>query len=85
MAAGVGIGTTLRRALALCPKAVFLPHREGAAAEAFVHEQGGRVAWFNARRAAEGFYAHMGYRTVSEEFDVPGIGPHVVMEKRLAE
>ena len=55
------------------------------AAEAFVHEQGGRVAWFNARRAAEGFYAHMGYRTVSEEFDVPGIGPHVVMEKRLAE
>ncbi len=34
VAAGVGIGTTLRRALALCPKAVFLPHREGAAAEA---------------------------------------------------
>ena len=54
------------------------------AAEAFVREHGGRVAWFNARRAAEGFYAHMGYRTVSEEFDVPGIGPHVVMEKRLA-
>ena len=31
--AGVGIGTTLRRALALCPKAVFLPHREALAGE----------------------------------------------------
>ncbi len=34
VAAGVGIGTTLRRALALCPKAVFLPHREAVATEA---------------------------------------------------
>ena len=32
-AAGVNIGTTLRRALALCPKAVFLPLRESLAAE----------------------------------------------------
>jgi nucleotidyltransferase/DNA polymerase involved in DNA repair len=30
--AGVAVGTTLRRALALCPKAVFLPLREGLAA-----------------------------------------------------
>lgn len=52
-----------------------------AAAEAFIAEQGGTAIWFNARRAAEGFYAHQGYTTVSEEFDVPGIGPHVVMEK----
>lgn len=28
-AAGVSIGTTLRRALALCPEAVFLPNRQG--------------------------------------------------------
>ncbi len=31
-AAGVTVGTTLRRALALCPKAVFLPLQESAAA-----------------------------------------------------
>ena len=54
------------------------------AAETFIAEQGGTSIWFNARRAAEGFYARMGYATVSDEFDVPGIGPHVVMEKRLA-
>ena len=54
-----------------------------AAAEAFIAEQGGTSIWFNARRAAEGFYARMRYTTVSDEFDVPGIGPHVVMEKRL--
>ena len=33
-AAGVNIGTTLRRALALCPEAVFLPNRQGDVAAA---------------------------------------------------
>lgn len=38
-AAGVTIGTTLRRALALCPKAVFLPLQES-----FVHTEDTRLA-----------------------------------------
>ena len=40
---------------------------------------GGTELWCNARMAAVGFYRRAGFDVVSEEFDVPGIGPHVVM------
>jgi predicted GNAT family N-acyltransferase len=39
-------------------------------------ERGDVPVWCNARLAAVGFYARLGWRVVSEEFDVPGVGPH---------
>jgi predicted GNAT family N-acyltransferase len=46
-----------------------------------VAEAGGTELWCNARMAAVGFYRRGGFEVVSEEFDVPGIGPHVVMTR----
>ena len=42
---------------------------------------GGTELWCNARLAAMGFYRRAGFEVVSEEFDVPGIGAHVVMTR----
>ena len=44
-----------------------------------VHAAGGRALWCNARRGAIGFYAAHGWTAVGPEFEVPGVGPHVVM------
>ena len=52
-------------------------------AESTFAAAGPRVAWCNARNRAVPFYLRHGYAVVSEEFDVPGIGPHRVMVKRL--
>jgi predicted GNAT family N-acyltransferase len=40
---------------------------------------GGGELWCNARMGAVGFYRRMGFDVVSDEFDIAGIGPHVVM------
>lgn len=40
-----------------------------------------RRMWCNARSSAVGFYEKMGWRAVSEEFDIPGVGPHYRMVK----
>jgi predicted GNAT family N-acyltransferase len=40
---------------------------------------GGTELWCNARLPAVGFYRRAGLEVVSDEFEVPGIGPHVVM------
>ena len=37
--------------------------------------------WCNARTPARSFYERAGFRVVSDEFELPGIGPHVVMER----
>jgi GNAT superfamily N-acetyltransferase len=42
---------------------------------------GGSELWCNARMAAVGFYRRAGLEVASEEFDVPGIGTHVVMAR----
>ncbi|MGC9221566.1 MAG: GNAT family N-acetyltransferase [Solirubrobacteraceae bacterium] len=39
----------------------------------------GRI-WCNARTPARVFYERAGFRAVSDVFEIPGIGPHVVME-----
>ena len=44
---------------------------------------GGAELWCNARMPAVGFYRRAGFEVVSEEFDVPGIGVHVVMVRTL--
>ncbi len=38
-----------------------------------------RIFWCNARTSAIGFYKRLGWRAVSEPFDVPTVGPHVKM------
>lgn len=48
-----------------------------------VASAGGTELWCNARMAAVGFYERAGFAVVSEEFDVPGIGPHVVMVRAV--
>jgi predicted GNAT family N-acyltransferase len=40
--------------------------------------------WCEARVEAAGFYARHGWTVESEPFDVPGVGPHVVMRRRAA-
>jgi predicted GNAT family N-acyltransferase len=40
---------------------------------------GGSELWCNARMPAVGFYRRAGFEVVSDEFEVEGIGPHVVM------
>ena len=44
-----------------------------------VAASGGGELWCNARMGAVGFYRRMGFDVVSDEFEIPGIGPHVVM------
>lgn len=38
-----------------------------------------KVLWCNARESALGFYEKVGFKRISESFDIPGIGPHVLM------
>ncbi|HZL38416.1 MAG TPA: GNAT family N-acetyltransferase [Tepidisphaeraceae bacterium] len=42
-----------------------------------------RVLWCNARVPAIGFYELLGWRVVSERFEIPTAGPHVRMLKKL--
>jgi predicted GNAT family N-acyltransferase len=48
-----------------------------------VARSGGGELWCNARMAAVGFYRRAGFQVVGEEFDVPGIGAHVVMVRAV--
>jgi len=45
---------------------------------------GAQRIWCNARTPARSLYERAGLRVVSEEFELPRIGPHVVMELRTA-
>jgi GNAT superfamily N-acetyltransferase len=42
---------------------------------------GGGELWANARMVAVDFYVRDGFDVVSEQFDIPGIGPHVVVRR----
>lgn len=44
----------------------------------------GSLAWCNARIPAVAFYEAHGWTVVGEEFEIPTIGPHVVMERTIA-
>jgi predicted GNAT family N-acyltransferase len=48
-----------------------------------VAARGGDLVWCDARMSAAGFYERMGFTVVTDEFDKPGIGPHVGMCKDL--
>lgn len=47
--------------------------------DAVYAEAKGRALWCNARLTAEPFYSKCGWESEGDGFDVPGVGPHVVM------
>lgn len=49
----------------------------------YATNQGGLRLWCNARTTAAGFYHRAGFQTLGEEFDLPGLGPHQVLERSL--
>ncbi len=50
-----------------------------------VRAGGGGLLWCNARLVALGFYERMGLEREGELFELPGIGPHYVMCRWLAQ
>lgn len=48
-----------------------------------VRQAGGHHIWCNARTGAVPFYERHGFRRIGEEFEIPEIGPHFVMEVDL--
>jgi predicted GNAT family N-acyltransferase len=53
------------------------------AAVAHVAARGGGELWCNARIPALGFYQRSGFEVDGEEFEIDGIGPHVVMTRTI--
>jgi predicted GNAT family N-acyltransferase len=48
-----------------------------------VAARGGDLVWCDARVTAAGFYERMGFAVVTDQFDKPGIGPHVGMLRSI--
>lgn len=46
-------------------------------------EEHASVIWCNARISAAGFYSNAGWKIVSPEFEIEGVGPHFTMLKNL--
>lgn len=53
-------------------------------AELIFKKQGVSLLWCNARTIATGFYKKLGYKILGNEFEVPEVGPHFVMYKKIA-
>lgn len=51
--------------------------------EQILKAQNVNLIWFNARENAVGFYQKMGYEIIGKSFDIPGVGIHYVMWKKL--
>jgi ribosomal protein S18 acetylase RimI-like enzyme len=45
--------------------------------------RGATRVWCNARTPALGLYERAGFERESDEFEIPGIGPHFVMARRV--
>ncbi len=50
---------------------------------AHVADMGGEIVWCNARAKAVGFYERAGFETRGEEWEIPFIGRHVVMWRKV--
>lgn len=51
--------------------------------EQYAQTCGAALIWANARSSAMAFYRRHGYRAVSDEFEIPGVGPHYRVVKAL--
>ncbi len=49
----------------------------------YLRGQKANYLWCNARKKAVNFYLNMGFETISAEFELHGIGPHVVMYVKI--
>ena len=49
----------------------------------YLREQKANYLWCNARKTALQFYLNTGFEIISPVFDVPGIGPHYVLNVKL--
>jgi GNAT superfamily N-acetyltransferase len=65
-------------------------HRGTGAGEALLRfalaelrHEGAGLLWCHARRSAMGFYQRLGFIVHGPEFEVPGIGPHVLMSRAV--
>jgi GNAT superfamily N-acetyltransferase len=54
-----------------------------AALVAHARARGATRVWCNARTPAVSLYARAGFAKQSDEFQIPGIGPHFVMARRV--
>jgi GNAT superfamily N-acetyltransferase len=69
------------------------PHARGQGAGAAIldallrhaTDQGAHRIWCNARTPARSLYERAGLRVISDEFEVPQIGPHYVMELTVSD
>jgi ribosomal protein S18 acetylase RimI-like enzyme len=43
----------------------------------------GELIWFNARETAVGFYKKSGYEVIGGQFEIPNVGPHYVLFKKI--
>ena len=43
----------------------------------------GDLIWFNARETALGFYKKSKYEIIGDQFEIPDVGPHYVLFKKL--
>lgn len=51
--------------------------------ESELSRQSVQLLWCNARRPAVPFYERLGWRTISEQFEIPTAGPHFRMRRDL--
>jgi predicted GNAT family N-acyltransferase len=49
----------------------------------YLRGQKATYVWCNARKKALPFYLNTGFEVISDEFEVPGIGPHHVMYLKI--
>jgi GNAT superfamily N-acetyltransferase len=47
-------------------------------------ERGAARVWCNARTPARSLYERAGFQAISDEFELPRIGPHFVMERQTS-
>jgi len=69
------------RGMATLPEFRGLGLGAGLVEAGIAHAHGSRVSpvWCNARTSAAGYYDKLGFVQVGDEFEIEGIGPHVVM------
>lgn len=69
---GQGIGVAILKALIAYAAAQPVPDGRSA------------LIWCNGRTSVEPFYRGQGFERVGEVFDLPPIGPHVVLQRRIS-
>lgn len=80
LAGQMGVGFQLR---GMATDVAFLGKGYGAAlvkyAIDYLRQAKAEYIWCNARASAVNFYQKQGFKIVSDEFEIPGVGPHYIM------